>query len=197
MKIKTKFFAIAALLAANVSLMGAGTAFAAEMSVNKFQPKATVAGKTLQLNGSGIRYRSVFKVYDLALYTAKEVKSLDEIKLNQPVALRFVALRDITGTELGRAFFRSLSTNTPPAELNKHLVNSSRFLDLFSIKTKMVNGDKFSIEYTPGKGTHFYMDGVVQGEPLGDEEFFRIILKIWLGDIPADIRLKDALLDVS
>jgi hypothetical protein len=35
-----------------------------------------------------------------------------------------------------------------------------------------------------------------QGAAIGDAEFFAMILRIWLGPIPADYKLKDALLSV-
>jgi hypothetical protein len=50
------------------------------------------------------------------------------------------------------------------------------------------------MEFTPGKGTQFYIVGQPQGEPVGDDEFFAMVMKIWVGASPADRGLKDALL---
>ena len=50
------------------------------------------------------------------------------------------------------------------------------------------------MEYLPGKGTVFYIQGQSQGAPVGDDEFFQMVLKIWVGSSPADFKLKDALL---
>ena len=46
----------------------------------------------------------------------------------------------------------------------------------------------------PGKGTTFYILGKAQGEPVGDDEFFQMVLKIWVGESTADHLLRDALL---
>jgi hypothetical protein len=36
--------------------------------------------------------------------------------------------------------------------------------------------------------------GKVQGEPFKEPEFFKAMMSIWLGPVPADHTLKDALL---
>jgi hypothetical protein len=50
------------------------------------------------------------------------------------------------------------------------------------------------MEYLPGKGTTFYIEGQPQGAPLGDAEYFGMVLRIWLGSVPVDHQLKEALL---
>jgi hypothetical protein len=50
------------------------------------------------------------------------------------------------------------------------------------------------MEYVPGKGTTFFIQGQPQGTPVGDAEFFSMVLRIWVGPVPADFKLKDALL---
>jgi hypothetical protein len=36
--------------------------------------------------------------------------------------------------------------------------------------------------------------GVVQGEPFVEPDFFKALMSIWLGSVPADYKLKDNLL---
>ena len=43
-------------------------------------------------------------------------------------------------------------------------------------------------------GSVITVKGVVQGEPFKEPEFFRALMMIWLGPVPADNLLKDALL---
>ena len=54
--------------------LAAGAALAAPTST-KFDPAMDVQGTKLQLNGAGTRYRAIFKVYDMGLYTAKKVST--------------------------------------------------------------------------------------------------------------------------
>ena len=50
------------------------------------------------------------------------------------------------------------------------------------------------MDYLPGRGTQFFIARQAQGEPVGDAEFFSLVLGIWFGPSPADRLLKEALL---
>jgi len=161
----------------------------------KFEPTAEVRGTRLQLNGAGTRYKAIFKVYDMALYTTKKVGTPEELlSAPGPKRLYFVALRELPGTDLGRLFIKGLSENSPKEQVQKHALSTTRFIEIFSGKSKMLPGESFAMEFTPGKGTQFFITGQPQGEPVGDDEFFGMVLKIWVGASPADEGLKDALL---
>lgn len=177
-----------------LALALAGPALAAITS-SKFDPTQTVQGSTLALNGAGTRFKAIFRVYDLALYTPRKVSTPEELlALPGPKRLNFVALRDVPGTDLGLAFIKGLTSNSTPELAQKHASSSTRLIEIFSGRSKLVAGDTFAIEYIPGKGSTFYIVGQPQGAPIGDAEFFNMVLKIWVGPIPADFKLKDALL---
>ncbi len=174
-------------------LLGGVAAHAATNSV--FAPTQQVQGTTLSVNGAGTRYKAIFKLYDLALYTPRKVKTAEELlALPGPKRLNFVALRDLPGTDLGLAFIKGLSSNTTPDLVQKHTASSTRLIEIFSGRSKLSAGDTFAMEYVPGKGTLFYIQDQPQGAPVGDAEFFGMVLKIWVGSVPADYKLKDALL---
>lgn len=165
-------------------------------TVNKFEPTAQLGGSALVLNGKGTRVRVVFKAYDIALYTTKRVSTPAELlALPGPKRLQFVALRELQGTDLGRLFLRGMSDNTPNAQMTRHTLATTRLIEIFSGKPKLMPGDTFAMDFVPGKGTQFYISGQPQGEPVGDDEFFTLVLKIWFGEQPADSKLRDALLD--
>jgi hypothetical protein len=163
-----------------------------------FASEALVGGAKLFLNGSGTRYKAIFKVYDMAFYTTRKVNTpQDAINLGGPKRLQFKALRELVGTDLGVLFIRGMKENTPPETFNKHLLMTNRLVEIFSARDKLMPGDTFAMDYIPSQGTTFYFQEVAQGDPLGDAEFFSMVLKIWLGDAPADFKLKDALLGVK
>lgn len=171
------------------------TAAVALPTDSKFEPTAEVLGTKLQLNGTGTRRRGVFKGYDMALYTTRKVTTVDELlAVPGPKKLHFVALRDLPGTELGRLFIKSMGENSPKELTQKHSMSSLRLIEVFSGRPKVAPGESFSMEFIPGKGTVFYILGKPQGEPVGDAEFFTMILKIWVGPAPVDSLLKDGLL---
>ena len=164
-------------------------------TATRFEPVVDAAGTRLQLNGAGTRYRAVFKVYDMALYTNRKVSTAaDLLALPGPKRLQFTALRDLPGTDLGRLFLKGMAENASKEEMQRHTLASTRLIEVFSGRSKMLPGESFAMEFVPGKGTTFYILGKAQGEPVGDAEFFTLVLKIWFGDAPADLMLKNALL---
>lgn len=186
---RARFTLLAAAMAASLHASAAPT-------VNKFEPTAQLGGSALQLNGKGTRVRLVFKAYDMGLYTAKRVTTpADLFALPGPKRLQFIALRELPGTELGRLFLRGMSDNTPSAQMTRHALATTRLIEIFSGKPKLMPGDSFAMDFVPGKGTQFYIQGQPQGAPVGDDEFFGLVLRIWFGESPADIPLRDALLD--
>lgn len=178
------------------TLCAAGHAARAAPTTSSFEPVAQVGAAALPLNGKGTRYRFAFKVYDMALYTPRKVSSAAELlNLQGPKKLQFVALRELAGTDLGRLFLRGMADNATPQQMNRHTLASTRLIDVFSGRQKMQAGETFAMEFEPGKGTTFYILGKAQGAPVGDDEFFNLVLRIWFGDSPADGPLRDALLD--
>jgi hypothetical protein len=197
MHVKTATTTGRALLSAGLLALACAWANAAPTS-SKFEPTSTLEGTPLQLNGAGTRMRVVFKVYDLALYTPKKVANPEELlALPGPKRLSFVALREIPGTDLGVAFIKGLQANATKEQVQKHTGSSTRLIDIFSGQTKLNPGDTFAMDFVPGRGTTFYIAGKPQGAPVGDAEFFGMVLNIWMGSSPVDSQLKDALLGLD
>jgi hypothetical protein len=186
----TRGLCAAALLIATLH-----TAALAAPAGTRFEPSAQVAGTRLQLNGSGTRFKAIFKVYDMALYTPRKVGTTEELMaLPGAKRLQFVALRELPGTELGRLFIRGMGDNTPRELFQKHALSTTRLIEIFSGRSKLAPGDTFAMDFIPGKGTQFYIQGQAQGEPVGDAEFFGMVLSIWFGPSPADRLLEQGLL---
>jgi len=181
------FMAVAATIACGLA-----------QAVSAFEASQTVAGTPLVLNGAGTRYRAVFKVYDMALYVKSKASNVNAIMdMPGPKRINFVALRDLPGTDLGTAFLRGIESNSPKSQTQKHVASTLRLIDIFSGKSRLMPGDAFAMEFIPGKGTTFFIDGKAQGAPVGDAEFFGMVLRIWLGESPVDWKLKDALLGLE
>jgi len=183
------------LLQAACCLPALATAQPVDVGGVKYAPTAQVAGSTLQLNGAGIRYKFVIKVYTAGLYlTAKAGTPEAVIAASGPKRLHVVMLRDIDANELGRLFTRGMQDNAPREEFSKSIAGTLRMADIFSAKKKLAAGDSFSVDWVPGVGTSVLVNGVVQGEAVKEPEFFTALIRIWLGNAPADTGLKDALL---
>jgi hypothetical protein len=87
-----------------------------------------------------------------------------------------------------------MQDNAPKEEFSKSIPGTLRMADIFSAKKKLVAGDNFSVDWVPGNGTTVLVNGKPQGEAVKEPEFFNALLRIWLGQSPADRLLKDALL---
>ena len=152
----------------------------------------------LQLNGAGVRYRFVIKVYTAGLYlTAKASTPEQVLSAPGPKRLHVQMLREIDATELGKLFTRGMQENAPRDEFSKSIPGTLRMADIFSSKKKLVAGETFSVDWLPGSGTQVLVNGKPQGEPIREPEFFTALLRIWLGPNPADGALKEALLGVQ
>ena len=175
----------------------AASAVAQPMTVAdvKYEETASVNGSTLQLNGAGVRYKAVFKVYTAGLYLEKKAGTpADVIAQKGPKRLSITMLRDIDSTELGKLFSRGMEDNMDRAAFSKLVPGVMRMSQIFSEHKKLLPGEEFMIDWIPGTGTVLTVKGQVQGEPFKEPEFFNALLGIWLGPQPADWKLKDALL---
>lgn len=178
------------------AVLAAGPAFA-DMTVSgvKYEDTVDVKGTKVQLNGAGIRYKAVFKVYTAGLYLTKKASTPDEV-LAAPGAKRvsITMLREIDSSELGRLFSRGIEDNMDKAAFSKLVPGVMRMSQIFTDHKKLNPGDNFMIEWIPGTGTVITVQGKPQGEPFKEPEFFNALLRIWLGPNPADWKLKDAML---
>lgn len=161
----------------------------------KLEDNADVRGSKLVLNGAGVRYKAVFKVYAAGLYLGKKAATPDEV-LAAPGAKRMhiTLLREIDSNELGKSFTTAFTDNAPKSEMSKLIPGLIKMGQIFSDQKKLLAGESFTIDWIPGTGTVITVKGVPQGEPFKEPEFFAALLRIWLGPKPADWQLKDALL---
>ncbi len=170
--------------AANVELAGV-----------KLEDRLSVAGSPLMLNGAGIRYKAVFKVYTAALYLTNKAETPDAVLATAgPKRLAITMLRDIDSAELGKLFSRGMEDNMDRASFSKLIPGVMRMSQVFSNHKQLREGETFLVDWVPGTGTQITVKGKLEGEPFKEPEFFNALMRIWLGHKPADWQLKEALL---
>ena len=175
----------------------AGSAWSQAVTVAdvKYEPTQALGDSSVQLNGAGVRYKAVFKVYTAGLYLEKKASTPQEVASQRgPKRLSITMLREIDSTELGKLFSRGMEDNMDRAAFSRIVPGVLRMSQIFSDHKKLQAGDQFMIDWIPGTGTVITVKGKVQGEPFKEPEFFNALLGIWLGNLPADFKLKDALL---
>ena len=161
----------------------------------KIEDAVDLQGSKLPLNGAGVRYRAVFKVYAAGLYLGKKASTPEEVLAAPgPKRLSITLLREIDANELGKAFTKGFEDNSPKNEMSKLIPGLIKMGQIFSDQKKMLAGENFTIDWIPGTGTVITVKGKPQGEPFKEPEFYAALMRIWLGPNPADFKLKDALL---
>lgn len=180
-------------------LLGASlSASALEVAGVNYPPQVEVNGSPLQLNGAGVRYKAVFKVYAAGLYTSRKANSLEDIlKVPGPKRISITMLREIDAAELGKLFSRGMEDNMDRAAFAQLIPGIMRMSQIFSDHKRLYPGENFTVDWVPNQGMSVIVKGKPQGAPFKEPEFFGALLSIWLGKSPADWQLKNALLDIK
>lgn len=152
----------------------------------------TVGDKTLVLNGMGLREATMLKVdvYVAGLYlehassNPAQIVASDQVKL---IVLRFK--RDVGHDDITKAWSDGFSRNAtvPLTEIKPLIARLNSWMPSFD------EGDTLAFTVTPGKGVAVDINGVRKGV-LGDDNFARSLVSIWLGPRPPTTALKTGML---
>jgi Chalcone isomerase-like len=153
-------------------------------------------GPPLVLNGAGVRTKLGFvKLYVGALHLQARNKSAEEI-LKDGGAKRvsmFVLADEITAKELVASLNNALAANHIPMEMALIEARLRQLNEMMISTGALKKGAVVTLSYVPATGTHIRINSeeklVIKGE-----DFFRAMLRIWIGNKPVDGRLRDAML---
>jgi hypothetical protein len=194
----TRLTLAVSLAAAALTLALPTHSHAVEVGGVKLDDKVKVAGKDLALNGLGLRTRAMFKVYAMGLYLGKKETSAEAVlAASGPRRFTIVMMREVSGEDFGQAFMAGINANTDKAEKSKIVSQMVRFGEMFITIGGLKKGDVITGDWVPEKGTVLELNGKSISEPLPDVNFYNALLKIWIGDKPADSALKPLLLGAS
>lgn len=172
------------------------TAPATEIEGVKLPDSARVieGAPELVLNGAGVRTRFFFRVYVGALYLPKKTTAAHTVISDAgPKRVALHMLRELSAAQFVDALEDGLKNNHTAEELAKLEVRVKQLRALFDALKAAKTGDVILIDYLPGSGTRVTFNGSVKGIIAGDD-FNRALLRIWLGENPADSDLKKGML---
>lgn len=159
---------------------------------------AVVAGKTLKLVGSGFRYKGPFKVNFVEVFAPDRFSSLDElVRQDGPKRVAMTIQYEVSSNFMGKSLTRGIEDNVSKGEIAPLVPSLIRMGELFNEHKVLAAGSRVVIDSVPGVGTVININGVSVGEPFKEPTLFRAIMAIWLGPVPVDFKLKDALLGVK
>lgn len=165
-----------------------------EVAGVRLPDRVNVAGRDLVLNGAGLRKILFMDLYVAALYLPERRHDTRDI-LNRdiPRSFQLTLLRDISTQQNLDVLKDGLIANNSPDEIDAIQQEVNNFLGYIRSLREVSAGTVIHLNYAPGLGTRVSVNGRFLGTIPG-EAFNRAMLRIWLGNDPAEGNLKRALL---
>ena len=169
----------------------AAPAFAAEVAGVKIDEQTRVGSAELVLKGAGLRKRFFLQVYAMGLYVAD--RNADPV--TQPGAKRIAIhmLRDVDADQFVGALSDGIRDNHSAAEAKALEPRVAQLGAILAALKEAKKGMLITLDGVPG-GTLVSVDGKPAGKPIEGEDFYRALLRIWVGEKPVQDDLKKALL---
>jgi Chalcone isomerase-like len=168
-----------------------GVASAGEKGGVKMPDQLQVAGKTVVLNGLGVREATMFNVdvYVAGLYLEKKTKNADEvISSDQVKVLHLIFVRDVERGDITEAWSSQFKKNgADMAKLKSQIDKLNGWM------SEMKEGDAMTFTYVPQKGVNVVVKRAQKGAIAGTD-FQRAFFAIWFGKSPPNKGLKSGLL---
>lgn len=138
-----------AALSLGMLLLTAAWSQAATVDVSgvKLEDRVSVAGSNLQLNGAGVRYKAVFKVYTAGLYLTEKASTTEAVMAAPgPKRMTITMLRDIDSSELGKLFSRGMEDNMDRRAFSRLIPGVLRMSQVFSDHKRLAAGETFVLD---------------------------------------------------
>jgi len=173
----------------------AAPALAAEVAGVQVGDRARVDSSELVLNGAGLRTKYFLSIYVAGLYlTEKKASPADILALTGAKRITMHLMRGVSAKQLTDALELGIRSNTTPAEREALKDRLGELTDIMDAIQTAKKGDLIALDWIPGTGTRIVLNGESRGKVISGEDFYRALLRIWLGDEPAQESLKKALL---
>lgn len=160
-----------------------------------FDERIRIADTDLQLNGIGLRAVAWAKGYVAALYLTQKATTAAQVAAARgPKRLRLVMLLDAPAADFARSFNNGVRRNSSEAtlaSLRERMAGFSRTIEQLGNVKK---GDTVDLDFIPGYGLLFKVNGAVKGPPVPGEDMYAALLRIFVGGKPIDPEMKAGLL---
>ncbi len=182
------------LLPVLLPLLVVTAAPAAELGGVTMPDSIEVEGKTLQLNGLGLREATFLKVdvYVAGLYLEQKSSDPEAILSSGDVSrIRMQFVRNVKRKKMTEAWIEGFEKNAKDVTvLNERIDRLNGFM------VDMAKGDTMTFTWLPGSGVSVSINGEDRGTIEG-EDFARALWSIWLGPQPPNAGLKAGMLGSS
>jgi len=153
----------------------------------------TSSGETLVLNGIGLREKFWIDVYVGALYLPSKSTDVAEI-LSRPgpwrVQMDFI-YKEVTPKQIIEIWHEGFEKNQKSETLEQLQERIDQFYSYFN--SNVMAKEQYAFDYIPQQGVRVTRNDKQLGLIPG-EDFKNALLEIWLGNRPADKKLKKGML---
>jgi hypothetical protein len=175
-----------------VTMFLATSLYAMEIAGVNVPESISADGKTLVLNGAGLRTKLFIKAYVAGLYLPQKSNNAQAIvNADEAQAMRLtITSKLITSSRMEEAVREGFekSTNGNIAPIKSQI---EAFINVFKDPIKI--GDTFELVNVPGKGVEVMKNGAAKSTIPG-MEFKKALFGMWLGSNPIQADLKSKLL---
>jgi hypothetical protein len=170
-------------------------ALAADVAGVKLEDRDRVASSELVLNGAGLRKRAFFQVYAIGLYLPeRKTLAAELVAATGPKRVAIHMLRDVEADQFSGALADGVKDNHSEAEATALEPRVKQLAAIMAEMKEAKKGMRITLDWVPAAGTQVTVEGKPAGAPIPGEDFYRALLRIWLGDKPVQDDLKKALL---
>ena len=166
----------------------------AEVAGVKLDDKTRVGNSELALNGAGLRKRVFFQVYAIGLYLPQKSANPGAVLEQQgPKRVAIHMLRDVGADTFTEALADGIRANHSEAEAKALEPRIKALAAAIAELKEAKKGMAITLDWN-GTDTRLVAQGKPVGQPIAGEDFYRALLRIWIGDKPVQDDLKKALL---
>jgi hypothetical protein len=171
-----------------VLLLAAASGHAREEYGVRMPDAVTVEGRSLKLNGMGLRKKFIFHVYVAGFYVETPSRNpADLVSSEQAKRMTLFMLRDLEKDKITGALRDGFEKNSK-AQMPALKERLDRLTALISDAKK---GSTIVITYLPGTGT--ILAGAGERSVIPGKDFADALFSVWLGRNPVDDDLKKGL----
>jgi hypothetical protein len=176
-----------------VAVLAAFAAGAAEVAGVKLDDRARVGASELVLNGAGLRKRVFFQVYAIGLYLPQKARATAAVlEQKGPKRVAIHMLRDVGADAFTEALADGIRANHSEAEAKALEPRVQALGAMMAGLKEAKKGMAIALDWDGD--TRLLVNGAAAGPPIPGEDFYRALLRIWLGEQPVQDDLKKALL---
>jgi len=168
--------------------------YALEIADVNLDEKVQLDKYNLVLNGAGVRKKFLVKAYVGSLYLSEKTRSAETVLADAGAKrMSYFLLRDVSGKQVLDRINEAIVANNSEDEMKALEVRFNAFEKIFLAVPEIRKGDIINLDYIPGTGTQVSVNGVLKGRIEG-ADFYRALLKTWVGKKPIQASLKNSVL---